>query len=68
MLLINRDSVIFFFVIFFIRIKIPQLCKKTAACSFMEGYRSPAAYAARLLLIGILACRPTAGRGKEIKR
>lgn len=57
MLLINRDSVIFF-CNFFIRIKIPQLCKTAAACSFMEGYRSPAAYAARLFLISILACRP----------
>lgn len=67
MLLINRDSVIFFFVIFLYVSKYLN-CAKTAACSFMEGYRSPAAYAARLFLIGILACRPTAGRGKEIKR
>lgn len=66
MLLINRDSVIFF--CNFLYVSKYLNCAKTAACSFMEGYRSPAAYAARLFLIGILACRPTAGRGKEIKR
>mgnify|MGYP006959801224 CR=1 FL=1 len=67
MLLINRDSVIFF-LYFFYTYQNTSTVQKTAACSFMEGYRSPAAYAARLFLIGILACRPTAGRGKEIKR
>lgn len=68
MLLINRDSVIFFCNFFFCTYQNTSTVQKTAACSFMEGCRSPAAYAARLFLISNLACRPTAGRGKEIKR
>ncbi len=58
MLLINRDSVIFF-VTFFIRIKIPQLCKNCCMFSCGRGHRSLAAYAARLFLISNLACRPS---------
>ncbi len=36
MLLMNRDSVIFFFY-FFIRIKIPQLCKKLPHAPLWKG-------------------------------
>lgn len=40
MLLINRDIIIFFFCNFFIRIKIPQLCKKLPYTPLWKGTES----------------------------
>lgn len=58
MLLINRDSVIFF-CNFYMRIS-KYLSYAKNCCMFPcgRGHRSLAAYAARLFLISNLACRP----------